>query len=109
MRAALVSRRPPRHFFGMVPHSAAALLALSLAACAPAFTQQEPQTGLRPPPAYEREYQDYCRSRPGACVGGYGQARDGFMIQRQEQSMETIRRRELEALRLHQLQQQQRR
>lgn len=81
------------------------LLAVGLAACAPASAQQE--QGLRPPPPYEREYQSYCRDRPAACAGGYGQARDGFLTNRQDEAMETIRRREQESL--HQLQQQQQR
>ena len=87
----------------------AALLACGLAACAPAFAQQDALTrqdrGLRPPPAYEREYQTYCRDRPAACAGGYGQGRDGFLTNRQDEAMETIRRREQESL--QQLQQQQ--
>lgn len=88
----------------------AALLACGLAACAPASAQQgqgPQEQGLRPPPAYEREYQSYCRDRPAACAGGYGQGRDGFLTNRQDDAMETIRRRERDAL--QQLQQQQRR
>ena len=85
---------------------AAALLGGGLAACAPASAQQE--QGLRPPPPYEREYQSYCRDRPGACACGYGQARDDFLTRRQDDAMETIRRREQESLQqLQQLQQQQ--
>lgn len=90
----------------MTHRSLVVLLAGAMAACAPASAQQgQEQQGLRPPPAYEREYQDYCRDRPAACAGGYGQARDGFQIQRQDDAMETIRRREMESL--QQLQQQQ--
>ena len=87
----------------------AALLACGLAACASAFAQQGrgPGQELRPPPAYEREYQSFCRDRPAACAGGYGQGRDAFLTDRQDEAMETIRRRELESL--QQLQQQQRR
>ena len=77
--------------------AAAGLLAAALAACAPAFAQQEPQQ-LRPPPAYEREYQSFCRDRPAACAGGYGQARDDFLTKRQDDAMDTIRRREQEAM-----------
>jgi len=78
--------------------AAAGLLAAALAACAPAFAQQEPQQQLRPPPPYEREYQSFCRDRPAACAGGYGQARDEFLIKRQDGAMDTIRRREQELL-----------
>ena len=81
----------------------AALLGGALAACAPASAQQE--QGLRPPPAYEREYQSFCRDRPASCAGGYGQARDDFLTRRQDDAVETIRRREQESL--YQLQQQQ--
>ena len=90
---------------GMHKGTIAVLLACAVAACAPASAQQDPGQGLRPPPAYEREYQAYCRDRPAACAGGYGQARDDFLTRRQDDAMETIRRRELESL--QQLQQQQ--
>jgi hypothetical protein len=111
MRMALVSRGRSRHLTRMdrkwADIAATALIASALAACAPASAQQgSPQDGgLRPPPAYEREYRDYCRDRPAACAGGYGQARDDFLTRRQDDAVETIRRRELESL--HQLQQQQ--
>jgi hypothetical protein len=85
------------------PHAilASAALAAALAACA-AHAQQERGDALRPPPAYEREYQSFCRERPAACAAGYGQARDEFLTRRQDDAMETIRRREREALQLQQ-------
>lgn len=83
-----------------------AVLAAALSACAAAYAQQDPQQQLRPPPAYEREYQTYCRDRPAACAGGYGQARDDFLTKRQDDAMDVIRRREQES---QQLQQQPRR
>jgi hypothetical protein len=106
MREALVSRAPSRHLDCVTETwiaAAAAALATTLAACAPVAAQQD--QGLRPPPAYEREYQTFCRDRPAACAGGYGQGRDDFLTRRQDDAMETIRRRERESL--QQLQQQQ--
>lgn len=75
----------------------ATLFGAALAACAPAFAQPE-RGSLRPPPPYEREYQSFCRDRPAACAGGYGQGQHEFLIRRQDDAMDAVRRREEEVI-----------